>query len=487
MCGITGIYHSREPVPIDQALLKRMTDRLSHRGPDGDGFHVGPGIGLGHRRLAIIDLVTGDCPVYSADRGQCIVFNGEIYNFKEIRAELQARGHRFQTQGDTEVILQAWLEWGPDAVRRLRGMFAFAIWDERRQTLFLARDRVGKKPLYYSLLADGRLIFASELKALLAVPALARRLDPRAIEDYMAYGYVPEGRAIYRGVAKLAPGHYLELPRGAQSVAPVRYWRLALHDGGPRDEAAAATDLADRLRQATDIRRVSDVPLGAFLSGGVDSSGVVAMMAQCSAEPVKTFSIAFKQKEYDESGYAAAHARRYGTDHLCRTVDADAFDLVDRLATIYDEPFGDSSAIPTFRVSAVARERVTVALSGDGGDEFFAGYRRYLWHLNEERVRRALPAGVRRALFGLLGRAYPRLDWAPRSLRAKTTFQELALDPTSAYFLSVSRVGDAMRDRIYSADFKRELAGYHALETIETALPRPIATIRCCRPNTPMP
>ena len=446
-----------------------MTDSVAHRGPDGDGYHIAPGIGLGHRRLAIIDLVSGDQPIYNEDGSVAIVFNGEIYNFQTLMAELEALGHRFSTRSDTETIVHAWEEWGEACVERLRGMFAFALWDEKAQSLFLARDRLGKKPLYYSLLPNGFLVFGSELKSLLVHANLPRELDASAVEDYFAYGYVPDPKVIYRGVHKLPPASTLLARRGTGAAlpAPRTYWRVCFDVTAAGDEATLGAELIERLREAVDIRRISDVPIGAFLSGGVDSSAVVALMAALSPDAVNTFSIAFKQREFDESAYAAEHAERYGTRHFVRQVDADEFDLVDQLATIYDEPFGDSSAIPTYRVSAIAREQVTVALSGDGGDEFLAGYRRYPWHLAEERVRRALPAGFRRTLFGLLGRAYPKLDWAPRRLRAKSTFQELALDTVPGYFASVSKLNDQMRDRLYSDGFKRELAGYHAVELLQ--------------------
>lgn len=469
MCGITGIFDTRDRSEINQALLRRMTDSIAHRGPDGDGYHIGPGIGLGHRRLAIIDLVSGDQPIYNEDGSVTIVYNGEIYNFQALMAELEALGHKFSTRSDTETIVHAWEEWGEACVERLRGMFAFALWDEKAQTLFLARDRLGKKPLYYALLSNGFLVFGSELKSLLVHENLPRQIDPSAVEDYFAYGYVPDPKVIYRGVHKLPPASTLCLRRGVGAAlpAPKSYWRVRFDTSAMGDEAALGGELIDRLREAVDIRRISDVPIGAFLSGGVDSSAVVALMSDLSPEAVNTFSISFKQREFDESAYAAEHAERYGTRHFVRQVDADEFDLVDQLATIYDEPFGDSSAIPTYRVSAIAREQVTVALSGDGGDEFLAGYRRYPWHLAEERVRRAMPAALRRSLFGLLGRAYPKLDWAPRRLRAKSTFQELALDTVPGYFASVSKLNDQMRDRLYSARFKQELDGYHAIEVLE--------------------
>ncbi|MEQ9641998.1 MAG: amidotransferase 1, exosortase A system-associated [Alphaproteobacteria bacterium] len=469
MCGLAGQFDTKGLRPIDPRAVAVMTDAIAHRGPDGDGFHTAPGVCLGHRRLAIIDLTTGDQPIYNEDRSVAVIQNGEIYNYRELMAELQALGHTFRTVSDTEVMVHAWEEWGADFVERLRGMFAIALHDANKQCLFLARDRLGKKPLYYTELPDGRLAFASELKALLVLPDLPRRIDPRAVEDYMAYGYVPDPRSIYRDVAKLPPATTLTVTSGRPVPAPVTYWSVRF-DPRARGEAEAAAELAERLRVAVDIRRVSDVPIGAFLSGGVDSSAVVALMAQQSTDPVNTFSIGFDNPKFDESEYAARHAARYHTNHFTRIVAAEEFDLIDRLASIYDEPFGDSSAMPTYRVSAVARENVTVALSGDGGDEVLAGYRRYPWHVNEERVRHLLPAALRGPVFGALGRLYPKLDWAPRPLRAKTTLQELALDAVGGFFVSVSAMTDAHRDQIYSSGFKRELAGYHACEVLRGAM-----------------
>jgi asparagine synthase (glutamine-hydrolysing) len=472
MCGIAGIFDFRGPGDIDRGLLRRMTEIIAHRGPDGDGFHFAPGIGLGHRRLAIVDLVTGDQPQFNEDGTVCVVFNGEIYNFQPLMAELAALGHAFRTRSDTEVIVHAWEEWGEDCLDRFNGMFAFALWDARREALFLARDRLGEKPLYYTTLADGRLLFASELKALALSPDIDRRLDPQAIEEFFAYGYIPDPRSIFRGVKKLAPGHSLLVRRGKPPPEPRCYWDVRFVDGGTIRREEAAEELIARLRESVRMRMIADVPLGAFLSGGVDSSGVVAMMAGLKTEPVSTFSIAFGAKGWDESAYAAEIARRYRADHHVKEVDPNSFDLLDRLATIYDEPFGDSSAIPTFRVCAMARENVTVALSGDGGDEVFAGYRRYRWHCFEERVRRVVPASLRRPFFGIAGALYPKLDWAPRPLRAKATLEELARDTTEAYFSSVSICGTALRRRLFSPGLERELQGYDGVEVLRSHMRR---------------
>jgi asparagine synthase (glutamine-hydrolysing) len=387
-------------------------------------------------------------------------------------AELTALGHAFRTRSDTEVIVHAWEEWGEACLDRFNGMFAFALWDARREALFLARDRLGEKPLYYTILADGRLLFASELKSLALSPDIDRRLDPQAIEEFFAYGYIPDPRSIYRGVKKLAPAHCLLVRRGEPPPEPRCYWDVRFAEGGTIRREEAEEELIARLRESVRMRMIADVPLGAFLSGGVDSSGVVAMMAGLKAEPVSTFSIAFGAKGWDESAYAGEIARRYRTDHHVREVDPNSFDLLDRLATIYDEPFGDSSAIPTFRVCAMARENVTVALSGDGGDEVFAGYRRYRWHCFEERVRRVVPASLRRPFFGMAGALYPKLDWAPRPLRAKATLQELARDTTEAYFSSVSICGAELRRRLFSRSLAHELQNYDAVEVLRSHMRR---------------
>jgi asparagine synthase (glutamine-hydrolysing) len=345
-------------------------------------------------------------------------------------------------------------------------MFSIAVWDANAETLFLARDRLGKKPLYYVVLPDGMLLFASELKALLAHPGLRREIDPTAVEDYFALGYVPDPKTIYRNVRKLEAAHTLFWKRGEAEPEPRPYWKLRMGTDGPATVGEAAEDLTGRLREAVAMRLISDVPLGAFLSGGVDSSGIVALMAGSSSQPVNTFSISFPHKDFDESAYARDVAERYHTHHRVREVDPDAFDLVDKLAGIYDEPYGDSSAMPTYRVCALAREHVTVALSGDGGDEMFAGYRRYLWHEKEEQIRGALPSGFRRLFFGFLGDVYPKMDWAPRYLRAKSTLQELALDAPLSFFQSVSVVSDRIRASLFSESMKKQLQGYYAGDLI---------------------
>ena len=390
MCGIAGIFDCRGRGETDRRLLRRMTDLLEHRGPDGDGFYHAPGVGLGHRRLAIIDLAGGDQPLFNEDRTVCVVFNGEIYNFQELMAELRRSGMSSARRCDTEVIVHAWEEWGEGCLERFNGMFAFALLDERRETLFLARDRLGEKPLYYSFLADGRLLFASELKSILCSPAVDRRLDPHAIEEFFAYRLYPRPALDLSRRQKARAGALSPRPprRGAAGTAgllgsAVSSTALAIR----REEAEE--ELIARLRRSVRMRMIADVPLGAFLSGGVDSSAVVAMMAGLRPRPVSTFSISFGASGFDKSALcrggrqalphrSSRQGRRPGFASTCSTV----------WRQVYDEPFGDSSAMPTLRVCAMARENVTVALSGDGGDEVFAGYRRYRWHCFEERLRR---------------------------------------------------------------------------------------------------
>ena len=464
MCGLVGIFDTRGERPVDRALLDRMNERQHHRGPDEGGLHVEPGLGLGHRRLSIIDLASGQQPMTSADGDLVLVYNGEIYNFAELADELRALGYSFRTHCDTEVILYAYAAWGEACVTRFRGMFAFALWDRPRRRLFLARDRLGIKPLYYAPLADGTVLFGSELKALTACPQLPRQIDPLAVEDYFGFGYVPEPRTIYQAARKLPPGHTLTLCRGEPMPAPRQYWDLPLEAQPTSGDVTG--ELIERLREAVRIRLVAEVPLGAFLSGGVDSSAVVAMMAGLSPEPVNTCSIAFGEAAFDETVYANDIAQQYRTRHHRERVAADDFDLLDALADVYDEPFADSSAIPTYRVCELARKHVTVALSGDGGDESFGGYRRYRWHLQEERLRGRLPLALRRPLFGALGALYPKANWAPRVLRAKATFQSLARDSLEGYFDSVAVMPDALRGRLFSRDFQRQLQGYQAIEVL---------------------
>ena len=466
MCAIAGIFDLHAHPEMDAALLARMMASQFHRGPDEAGSHCEPGVALGHRRLSIIDLASGQQPLFNEDHSVVVVYNGEIYNFPALMRELQQFGHIFRTRCDTEVIVHAWEQWGERCVEHFRGMFAFALWDRKQQAMFLARDRLGIKPLHYATLDNGQLIFASELKALLVHPGLRRTLDPLAVEDYFAYGYIPEPRTVFSQAHKLEPGHTLCLRKGQGWQQPQRYWDVPFAPSQVISEAQAADELMARLREAVRIRLVAEVPLGAFLSGGVDSSAVVAMMAQESATPVNTCSISFGDAQFDESRHAQAVADRYRTCHHSLRVEQDDTDLIDMLAGLYDEPYADSSALPTYRVCQLARQRVTVALPGEGGDKTLAGYRRYRWHLHEERLRALLPLALRKPLFGALGRAYPKADWAPRPLRAKTTLEALARDSVAAYFHGVSIMSDAMRTRLFSPQMRRSLGQYQAVQVL---------------------
>ena len=464
MCGIVGIFDTHGNREIDRQALGRMNESQFHRGPDEGELYTETGLGMGHRRLSVIDLASGQQPIFNGARDVVMVYNGEVYNYRELRTELLNLGYEFRTKSDSEVVLHAYQAWGADCVHRLRGMFAFAIWDRKRQTMFLARDHVGVKPMFYSLLPNGLFVFGSELKSIMTFPELSRKLNVRAVEDYFAYGYVPEPKTIFNNAYKLSPGFRITLKVGDSRVVPEKYWDVPFKLAPARPEREIEAELIERLRETVQSQMVADVPLGAFLSGGVDSSAVVAMMAQQDKEAVNTCSIGFDDPEFDESKYANEVAQRYQSTHHAQTVSKDDYGLIDTLAHLYDEPFADSSAIPTYRVCQLARQRVTVALSGDGGDESFAGYRRYRYAMAEQRVRDKLPLGLRRPVFGTLGRLYPKADWAPRMFRAKTTFEALARDTVEGYFHGVSIMPDRVRAQLFSDGFKRELQGYSAIE-----------------------
>ena len=451
---------------IDRALLHKMNESQFHRGPVEGGLHLEPGVGFGHRRLSIIDLSSGQQPLFNEDHSVVVVFNGEIYNFQALMVELQGLGHTFRTHCDTEVIVHAWEQWGEECVPRLRGMFAFTIWDRNQKVLFMARDRLGIKPMHYAFLPDGMLVFGSELKTLLCSPNLSREIDPRAVEDYFAYGYVPEPRTIFTSALKLEPGHTLTLKAGQNPPPPKKYWDVPFTPHAPMRDEEMEAELVVHLREAVSSHMIADVPLGAFLSGGVDSSAIVAMMAGLTNEPVNTCSIGFNDTSFDESVYAQQVADQYKTNHQREIVDTDDYGLIDTLAGLYDEPYADSSAIPTYRVCELARKRVTVALSGDGGDENFAGYRRHRFAMGEEKVRSMMPLTLRKPIFGMLGKIYPKADWAPQMFRAKTTFEALARDLVEGYFHGVSIQADRVRDNLFSDQFRSRLQGYRAIEVM---------------------
>jgi asparagine synthase (glutamine-hydrolysing) len=469
MCGIAGIFYPTTPKPVDPARIVALTDVQAHRGPDGSGVWTGSGVGLGHRRLSIIDVEGSPQPMQAGDL--TITYNGEVYNFAELRAELEAKGARFVTSGDTEVLLHGWRAWGAGLLDRLNGMFAFAVHDAQANTLTLVRDRLGVKPLHYVELSDGAVAFASELKGLLAHPLVRREVDARAVEDFMALGYVPDHACVVAGIRKLPAGSLLQLERGRPVPQPRRWWDIDFSQRAKGSTKDLEAELIDHLRTAVRSRMVADVPLGAFLSGGVDSSAVVALMAETSPRAVKTLSIGFDEAGHDESAYASAVAERFATDHRTRTVAADDFALIDTLVDAFDEPFADASALATYRVCELARETVTVALSGDGADEAFAGYRRYRFHAAEESVRALLPGDLRHKVFGTLGRLYPKADWAPRPLRAKSTLLALADDGATAYARAVGVTTPALRDRLYTDGFRAALGDHRGEDAM-------IATMR---------
>lgn len=466
MCGIVGIFVHQGIRPVDEAVLHKMNEALVHRGPDDGGVHIEPGVGLGHRRLSIIDMSGGHQPIYNEDKSVSVVFNGEIYNYQELKTELERAGHLFCTDSDTEVIVHGWEQWGEDCVHHFRGMFAFAIWDKKKETLFLARDRVGIKPLYYAFLPSGELIFGSELKALLVHPKILLEIDPCSVEDYFGFGYVPEPRSIFKDIFKLSPGHTLYVQRYRSVPSERQYWDISFNSQGMTEEAEVAEELVGRLREAVNSHMISEAPLGAFLSGGVDSSAVVAMMADLSSSAVSTCSMSFDNKGFDESDYALRVSRRYKTKHYSEEVDIDDFDLLDSLIDIYDEPFADSSAIPTYRVCQLAKKRVTVVLSGDGGDENFAGYRRYQWHMQEQRRRERVPDFLKNVIFRPLSNIYPHSPRMPRFMRAKPTLTSLSVDATGGYFNIISLIKARDRSRIFSKDFLDKLQGYRAVDVL---------------------
>lgn len=470
MCAIAGIFHLATSKPVDPARVGMMTDAMLHRGPDGAGVWTAQGVGLGHRRLSIVDLGGGAQPMLSADAKIALVFNGMIYNFLDVRRDLEALGAVFRTNSDTEVLVHGWRAWGIDMLPRLNGMFAFALFDQARQTLFMARDRLGVKPLHYVTLADGSVAFASELKGLLANPAVRRELNPQAIEDFFAFGYVPDDACWIDGVKKLPAGHFMMLTRGQPLPAAREWWDVDFSTRATGSVADLEAELREHLRVAVTSRMVSDVPLGAFLSGGVDSSSVVAFMAEASSQPVQTCAIGFDNAAHDETRYATEVAKRFATSHRARIVSSDDYAAANAIARMFDEPFADASALATWRVSQLARETVTVALSGDGADEIFAGYRRYKFQDAEERVRSLVPRRWREPVFGNLARTYPKADWAPQMFRAKSTFAALALTGGEAYARSVGVTAPEERTALFSKSFRRSLQGHRAEDRYVTAM-----------------
>jgi len=469
MCGICGFADFVKRPDDPETRLARMVETLMHRGPDGHGIYADSYAGLGHTRLSIIDVSEGRQPLSNEDGTVWITYNGEVYNFPVLRRELESKGHCFRTRTDTEVIVHLFEEEGIAGVARLRGMFAFAIWDARRRVMYLVRDRIGIKPLYYTVL-NGRLIFGSEIKAILAHGQIPRALREDSLSDYLTFLYVPAPKTMFRDIWKLEPAHWLRFD--ARGVQKQEYWDLRPAEPLAHTREQVGRALVEQLAEAVRLHLVSDVPLGAFLSGGIDSSAVVAMMAQAGQNPLITTSVGFRERRYNELPFARRVAERFGTHHHEVIVCPDATRVVDALAWHYDDPFADYSSIPTYYVSLAARQHVTVALSGDGGDENFAGYRRYRFDLLERRVRRLLPGWVRRRVLRPLAAAYPKADWLPRPLRAKVTLGNIALDAPTAYCISVGFLSDGQKAAFLTADLQRTLDGYQSADIIRSWMRR---------------
>ena len=468
MCGIAGFAensHFESPEPHqerDRALLHRMCEVIRHRGPDDEGLHVEQGVALGMRRLSIIDLSTGHQPIHNEDRTIWVVFNGEIYNYRHLRRELEAAGHVFYTASDTETIVHAYEEWGESSFNKLRGMFGIALWDRTRKTLILARDRAGIKPLHF--VEDGtRIYFGSEIKSLIAAGAVQPDIDLEALDHYLSYLYAPRDRSLFASVRKLPPGHFLRWQDGKTTI--VKYWEIGARESFAGSDEEAAHALRQVLADAVQSHMVSDVPLGAFLSGGVDSSIVVGLMAEASSRPVKTFSIGFDEPQFDELEHARRVSDHFATDHHEFVVRPDGLAILDRLVEHFDEPFADSSAIPTWYVSEIARQHVTVVLSGDGGDELFGGYDRYLPHRRVAQFDRLALPGARAAA----GAVWPLL---PHGARGKNFLRHVSRTDDGRYLDSVAFFQPDERESLYTYDVRRRLAEWNAEDALRARLSR---------------
>jgi len=464
MCGVCGIVQF-DGGSVQPETVHRMTDTLWHRGPDDAGYHFEPGVGLGHRRLSIIDLKTGQQPLSNEDQSIWLVFNGEIYNYRELRSALESKGHCFRTQSDTEVVVHLYEDLAEDCFAQLHGMFALALWDRRRKQMVLARDRIGKKPLFYWY--DGsRLIFGSELKAVAAGESAfgnssALNLDLTALSDYFTFSYIPTPKSIYKEVRKVPAAHHMVFSE--HGVRQRAYWDLHFDQVEQKKEEEWTESIRQALLEAVRIRLMSEVPLGSFLSGGADSSAVVACMARLLDRPVDACTVGFDEEPYSEVQHARTVAQHVGANCHETIVRSNATEIVERLAWHYDEPFADSSAVPTYYVSRAARERVSVALSGDGGDETFAGYRRYVYDAEDNRLRSRFPLPFRSNVLAPLGHWYPALEGAPRMLRGKSFLQRLGQDPLEGYLARIT-IPHSIRESLLSDDVKKELHGYDPLE-----------------------
>jgi len=470
MCGIAGFINvdRNAPKAEREILLDKMCKIITHRGPDEQGATVEGRAALGMRRLSIIDLKGGQQPIYSQDGSKFIVFNGEIYNYRELKAELESLGYKFKTNSDTETIIHAYEEFGADCVNKLRGMFAFAIWDKSDESLFVARDRVGKKPLFYSLLPSGNFVFGSELKSLLTHGELSKEIDYSALDAYLTFGYVPEEFCIFTGVEKLQPGYFLKFKDG--KIKTEQFWDFKYEEiSEVKSEEDYASELREKIRDAVKVRLISEVPLGAFLSGGVDSSAIVGLMSQILDKPVKTFSIGFNEDTFSELKYARIAAKHFNTEHHEFVVTPDLVETIDELVWHFDEPFSDPSSMPTYMVSKMARDYVTVVLSGDGGDELFAGYTRYLIDKKRSGLG-SLPKALREVLM------QPISEALPHGTRGKNFLYNTSLDAIERYIDSVSQFGKLKKSALYSEKFKEKLNGKRSSEEVFQAIAKSVST-----------
>lgn len=468
MCGIAGFSQFHNSFG-DQATLKTMGEAIYHRGPDAGREYLEPHIGLSHRRLAIIDLSeAGVQPMHSHDNDYVIAFNGEIYNFLALREELEAKGYPFKTHTDTEVILALYHYEGVELLKKINGMFAFALWDKKQESLFIARDRIGKKPLYYYQ-KDNDIIFASELKALMTLPDIPREVRLDAVYDFFAYQYIPDPKTIYQDIYKLEPGHYLTINK--DGIKKAQYWDISFAHTTNASEGELKAELQERAKACTEQRMVSDVPLGAFLSGGVDSSGVVALMAKIAQEkgdkPITTCSIGFDEEKFDETKFAAMVAEQYQTDHHKLIVQENVEDNLEDIVRFFDEPFADPSLVPTYFVSQLAREKVTVAIAGDGGDEVFAGYEKYAVDHIENKLRTKIPAWIRTKVLPSLSKLAASIN-INLFQRASSLLHSLSVDPAMGFYISNSFIKDAIWQSLINDETKAQLEGYHpAQQTID--------------------
>ena len=455
MCGICGIFNFNSKKPVDRNLIQRMTSVLKHRGPDDEGFYLNKNIGLGIRRLAVIDLETGHQPIHNEDKSIWIILNGEIYNFKDLRKDLEKKGHKFYTKSDTETIAHLYEDYGIDCVKHLRGMFAFAIWDERKRELFLARDRMGQKPIIYTIFKN-TLIFASEIKSLLQVPEIKREIDFKALDYYLTYQYIPSPLTIFQDMKKLSPASIL-ICNEREKVKIERYWDLNFHSKAKMSEEEYSQKILGLLTEATRLRLISDVPLGAFLSGGIDSSAVVGLMTQLTSQPVKTFSIGFEEEDFSELSYARIIARLFETDHHEFVVKPRIVDILPKLIWQYDEPCADSSTILVYYIAQETRKYVTVALSGDGGDESFAGYERYRAHKIASYYEK-LPIFLRKKIITKVLSHFPEPAKRKSLLRRLKHFsQAISLSPGERNIYWHSYFNKEEKDKVYSQEMKERV------------------------------